>query len=131
MTAPASQIVQKLWNYCSILRDDGLSYGDYLEQLTFLLFLKMADERTREPWNQPAIVPEDYGWPKLVAKDGDALEVHYRHTLERRGLRRGATGEAFGRPDPPLRPRLQRSQPQPDEEVLPSLAGATDSSDAV
>jgi len=75
MTAPASQIVQKLWNYCSILRDDGLSYGDYLEQLTFLLFLKMADERTREPWNQPPIVPADFGWPRLVAKDGDALEV--------------------------------------------------------
>jgi type I restriction enzyme M protein len=40
----ASALVQKLWNYCNILRDDGLSYGDYVEQLTFLLFLKMADE---------------------------------------------------------------------------------------
>ncbi len=40
-------IVQKLWNYCNILRDDGLSYQDYIEQLTFLLFLKMADERQR------------------------------------------------------------------------------------
>ena len=39
------QIVQKLWNYCNILRDDGLSYGYYVEQLTFLLFLKMADEQ--------------------------------------------------------------------------------------
>lgn len=56
MTAP-QQLVQKLWNYCSILppsprlrwtgRDDGLSYGDYVEQLTFLLFLKMADETAR------------------------------------------------------------------------------------
>jgi type I restriction-modification system DNA methylase subunit len=40
-------LVQKLWNYCNILRDDGLSYRDYVEQLTFLLFLKMADEQTR------------------------------------------------------------------------------------
>ncbi|HXI72745.1 MAG TPA: type I restriction-modification system subunit M N-terminal domain-containing protein [Verrucomicrobiae bacterium] len=40
-----TQLVQKLWNYCSILRDDGLLYGDYVEQLTFLLFLKMADEQ--------------------------------------------------------------------------------------
>jgi type I restriction-modification system DNA methylase subunit len=40
-------LVQKLWNYCNILCDDGLSYGDYVEQLTFLLFLKMADEQTR------------------------------------------------------------------------------------
>ena len=38
------QIVQKLWNYCNILRDDGMSYGDYVEQLTYLLFLKMDDE---------------------------------------------------------------------------------------
>ena len=52
MTAP-SQIVQKLWNYCNILRDDGLSYGDYVEQLTFLLFLKMADEQSRPPFNPP------------------------------------------------------------------------------
>ena len=40
-----SAIVQKLWNYCNVLRDDGMSYGDYVEQLTYLLFLKMADER--------------------------------------------------------------------------------------
>ena len=46
-------LVQKLWNYCSILRDDGLSYGDYVEQLTFLLFLKMADEQARQPFNKP------------------------------------------------------------------------------
>jgi type I restriction enzyme M protein len=42
-------IVQKLWNYCNLLRDDGLSYGDYVEQLTFLLFLKMADEQPGPP----------------------------------------------------------------------------------
>ena len=43
----APQLVQKLWNYCNILRDDGLSYGDYVEQLTFLLFLKMAEVERR------------------------------------------------------------------------------------
>jgi len=43
-------LVQKLWNYCNILRDDGLSYGDYVEQLTFLLFLKMADEQAKEAY---------------------------------------------------------------------------------
>lgn len=42
----SQQIVQKLWNYCNVLRDDGVSYGDYVEQLTYLLFLKMADEQT-------------------------------------------------------------------------------------
>jgi len=52
----ASTLVQKLWNYCNILRDDGLSYGDYVEQLTFLLFLKMADEKTRAPFFQKPII---------------------------------------------------------------------------
>jgi len=59
MHSQPQQIVQKLWNYCNILRDDGLSYGDYVEQLTFLLFLKMADEQTRKPYNKPSPVPAD------------------------------------------------------------------------
>ena len=46
-----SGLVQRLWNYCNVLRDDGLSYGDYLEQLTYLLFLKMADEQTKPPFS--------------------------------------------------------------------------------
>ena len=50
----SATIVQKLWNYCNVLRDDGLSYQDYIEQLTFLLFLKMADEQTRTPFSRPA-----------------------------------------------------------------------------
>ena len=49
-------IVQKLWNYCNVLRDYGMSYGDYVEQLTFLLFLKMADERTKPPYSQSSPV---------------------------------------------------------------------------
>ena len=44
--AEANRIVQKLWSYCTVLRDDGLSYGDYLEQLSVLLFLKLAHEQT-------------------------------------------------------------------------------------
>ena len=54
----ASAIVQKLWNYCNVLRDDGMSYGDYVEQLTYLLLLKMADERTKPPYNQPSQIPD-------------------------------------------------------------------------
>jgi type I restriction-modification system DNA methylase subunit len=49
MSNHAQQVVQKLWNYCNVLRDDGLSYGDYVEQLTYLLFLKMAHEQTQPP----------------------------------------------------------------------------------
>lgn len=85
----ASTLVNKLWSYCNVLRDDGLSYGDYLEQLTYLLFLKMADEYTRPPWKRPSPVPEGYDWPSLLAKDGDELEIHYRHTLEHLGKQRG------------------------------------------
>ena len=79
------QLVQKLWNYCSILRDDGLSYGDYVEQLTFLLFLKMADEQSKPPFNKKSPIPKGKDWPALLAKDGDELEIHYRHVLEELG----------------------------------------------
>ena len=88
-------LVQKLWNYCSILRDDGLSYGDYVEQLTFLLFLKMADEQARPPFNKPSPIPKGKDWPALLAKDGDELEVHYRHTLEDLGKKPGMLGLIF------------------------------------
>jgi len=81
MTAPA-QLVQKLWNYCNILRDDGLSYGDYVEQLTFLLFLKMADEQSRPPYSKSSAVPKEYAWPSLLAKAGDELEIRFFHTPE-------------------------------------------------
>ncbi len=88
-------LVNKLWSYCQVLRDDGLSYGDYLEQLTYLLFLKMADEYTRPPWKRPSPVPEGYDWPTLLSKDGDALEVHYRKTLEHLGKQHGLLGLVF------------------------------------
>ena len=90
-----SALVQKLWNYCHILRDDGLSYGDYVEQLTFLLFLKMADEQARPPFNKPSPIPKGKDWPALLARDGDELEVHYRHTLEELGKRSGMLGVIF------------------------------------
>jgi len=91
----SSQIVQKLWSYCSVLRDDGLSYGDYVEQLTFLLFLKMAHERTQPPWKDKPFVPAGYDWTALLAKDGDALEVQYRKTLEHLGRLPGMLGIIF------------------------------------
>lgn len=88
-------IVQKLWNYCNVLRDDGLSYQDYIEQLTFLLFLKMADEQTRTPFNRPAIVPSGLDWASLVRLDGDDLDVHYRHILAELGRQPGTLGVIF------------------------------------
>ena len=70
------QIVQKLWSYCNVLRDDGLSYGDYVEQLTFLLFLKMAQERAEMRPDEDPIVPKEYSWPSLLKRDGADLEQH-------------------------------------------------------
>src|SRR5437867_8136637 len=90
-----SSLIQKLWNYCNILRDDGLSYGDYVEQLTFLLFLKMADEQSRPPFNKKSPIPEKYSWPERLQRDGDELEIHYRHTLEELGKEPGLIGVIF------------------------------------
>src|SRR5256885_17004636 len=88
-------IVQKLWNYCNVLRDDGLSYLDYIEQLTFLLFLKMADEQTRPPFYKSSIIPKSYDWASLLDVEGDALEVHYRDILETLGKEGGRLGVSF------------------------------------
>ena len=92
-----STLVQKLWNYCNVLRDDGMSYGDYVEQLTYLLFLKMADERSRPPYHQPSPIPAAYAWPSLLAKDGDELFDHYRHLLEELGKEKGTLALIFNK----------------------------------
>ena len=95
MANESASIVQKLWNYCHVLRDDGVSYGDYVEQLTYLLFLKMADEQTKPPFNKASIISSGFDWPSLLQKDGDALEIHYRHTLDRLGREKGMLGVIF------------------------------------
>jgi type I restriction enzyme M protein len=87
--------VQRLWNYCNVLRDDGVSYGDYVEQLTYLLFLKMADEQTKPPFKKSSIIPKGLDWQSLLEKDGDTLEVHYRHILETLGKEKGMLGVIF------------------------------------
>ena len=92
----ANRIVQKLWSYCHVLRDAGLSYLDYLEQLTFLLFLKMADERERlTSERQP--IPAGYRWENLAspAMEGAELDQHYRDTLRILGTQGGMLGMIF------------------------------------
>lgn len=99
MTKPLNdhsrQLVQKLWNYCNVLRDDGLSYGDYVEQLTYLLFLKMADERTKPPRNEQPKLPAGFDWSSLTSKSGPELEAHYVALLQRLGTEPGLLGLIF------------------------------------
>ena len=97
MANGSATIVQKLWNYCNVLRDDGMSYGDYVEQLTYLLFLKMADERAKLPYDKPSPIPDKYNWQSLLKKDGDDLFDYYRHLLEKLGQEKGLLGLIFGK----------------------------------
>lgn len=91
----AASLVQKVWNYCHTLRDDGVGYGDYLEQLTYLLFLKMAHEYSLPPYNRETQVPAIYAWPTLADKTGEKLETHYRKTLRMLGNSGGMLGAIF------------------------------------
>jgi type I restriction enzyme M protein len=95
MSNESASLVQKVWNYCNVLRDDGVSYGDYVEQLTYLLFLKMADEQTKPPFNRPPTIPQGLNWQSLLEKDGAALEIHYRYILETLGKEKGMLGVIF------------------------------------
>jgi type I restriction enzyme M protein len=96
MANESATIVQKLWNYCNVLRDDGVSYGDYVEQLTYLLFLKMADEQSKLPFGgKTTSLPSEYNWQSLHGKDGAALETHYRKILQELGKAPGMLGVIF------------------------------------
>ncbi len=97
MSNEASQLVNKLWNFCDVLRDDGVSYGDYVEQLTYLLFLKMDEEMTEIGFHEESQVPEEYHWESLVAKDGEELESHYRTALQELGSQGGLLGVIFSK----------------------------------
>jgi len=93
--ADARQLVDKLWNFCNILRDDGVSTIDYTEQLTYLLFLKMAHERETRPLNPETIVPKDCSWQRLLDADGEELEKTYRRILETLARQPGVLGVVF------------------------------------
>jgi len=90
-----SALVQKVWNFCHTLRDDGVSYGDYLEQLTYLLFLKFAHEYTQPPYGNDTRIPRGYDWPSLRSKTGEPLEAHYLSILHRLGNEPGMLGAIF------------------------------------
>ncbi|HEY8102070.1 MAG TPA: class I SAM-dependent DNA methyltransferase [Burkholderiaceae bacterium] len=90
-----SNLVQKVWNFCHTLRDDGVGYGDYLEQLTYLLFLKMAHEYAQEPYLRETKIPKAYNWASLRKKTGEPLEAHYLATLHKLAQAPGMLGAIF------------------------------------
>src|SRR5688572_2097511 len=90
-----SAIVSKVWSFCNTLRDDGVGYGDYLEQLTYLLFLKMADEYTKPPYNRQLPIPAAYNWESLADLKGAELEAHYTILLRELGKEKGILGQIF------------------------------------
>ena len=94
MNATAS-IVTKVWSFCTVLKDDGVSYGDYLEQLTYLIFLKMADEYSQPPYNRKVGIPRAYDWNSLKSKRGAELEVHYVTLLRELANKPGMLGTIF------------------------------------
>ncbi len=95
MSEHISSIISKVWGLCNPLRDDGVSYGDYLEQLTYLIFLKMSDEYSKPPYKRETGIPEGYTWSELNTLKGADLEIQYKKTLEKLGEEDGILGKIF------------------------------------
>ena len=95
MSENSSAIISKVWGICGPLRDDGVSYGDYLEQLTYLIFLKMSDEYSKPPYKKDTGIPKGFGWEDMNSLTGSALEDKYKSILEKLGTQRGILGQIF------------------------------------
>ena len=95
MSNESAAIVQKLWNFCNVLRDDGVSYGDYVEQLTYLLFLKLADEQNKLPTDTSSKIPTGLDWESLLKESGAALEEQYVRILQALSNEKGLLGVIF------------------------------------
>lgn len=93
--ADARQLVSKLMAYRDVLRDDGVGVIEYTEQLTYLLFLKMAHERANRPLRPGRIVPEEFDWTRLVDATGEELERLYSWMLDNLGKQPGVVGLIF------------------------------------
>src|SRR5690348_16514704 len=95
MSQTTSALVQKVWNYAHVLKDDGLAFMDYTEQITFLLFLKMADER--ESLGLEKTIPKDLNWSALKKESGEKLELQYSKALQDLGKKPGLLAVIFAK----------------------------------
>ena len=89
------RLVEKLWSYCNVLRDDGVGVIEYTEQLTYLLFLKMAHERATRALNPQRIVPDEFSWQKLLDAEGTNLEIEYTKILVGLAQQPGTLGTIY------------------------------------
>jgi len=83
-----TNIGQKIWHFCHTLRDEGMSYGNYIEQLTYLLFLKMADEKGAD-------IPKGCSWADLIKESGDDLMKRYDKVLDELSRSKDVLGDIF------------------------------------
>ena len=124
--------MSKVWNYAHVLRDEGIAYGDYLEQITYLLFLKNVDDERdfQNLLGESSAVPDEWKWARLRGKRGDELELQYRHTLENLSRATGMLGTIFrkaqeeqgsgpGEAEPP------RRDDRCEETLMRSASGST------
>ena len=95
MSEQSTTIISKVWGMCAPLRDDGVSYGDYLEQLTYLIFLKMSDEYSKPPYKKNTGIPVGYTWADMNTLKGAELEEQYKKTLEELAKKGGILGQIF------------------------------------
>ena len=95
MSENSSAIISKVWGMCDPLRDDGVSFGDYLEQLTYLIFLKMSDEYSKPPYKKETGIPNGYRWEDMNTLTGSDLEIKYKSILEKLGEQSGILGQIF------------------------------------
>ena len=95
MPNQTATIISKVWGMCNPLRDNGVSYGDYLEQLTYLIFLKMSDEYSKPPYKRETGIPAGYTWADMNTLKGAELEEQYKATLEKLGEQGGILGKIF------------------------------------
>ncbi len=95
MSEQSTTIVSKVWGMCNPLRDDGVSYGAYLEQLTYLIFLKMSDEYSKPPYKRKTGIPKGYTWSDMNKLKGAELEDKYKQILEKLGEQGGILSKIF------------------------------------